>query len=166
MFGPLSAKLTFIAAAPVSSTWAAFTQVRRWPQVLPDIAKARIEPKGPLAVGAVIRTIARPDRNIIDMTYQVTAAEPERLLAIQSEAEGYRAETQYEFSATHDTENNPATEVTATTTIFASQWRGRIVSMLWRRKIMEQVERAMRRRTGSLIELAEKIAAEHAPPHA
>jgi hypothetical protein len=160
MFGPLTATLSFTAAAPLSSTWAAFATVARWPEVLPDLASAHVEPDNVLVPGAAIRTLAKPDRNIIDMIFWVAAVEPERLLAIWSEAQGYRAETRYEFIPSTGAERDAATEVIASTKITPGKFRGRLISVLWRKKVLEQIERALRRRTGALIELAEKIAAE------
>lgn len=158
MFGPISAKLNFTTPAPLSATWLAFATPERWPEVLPDLATIRVEPDGVLAPGAVIKAIAKPDRNIIDMSYQVVAVEPERSLAIQSRAEGYRADTRYEFVPVDEADYALGTHVTASTTVTAERIRGRFISIVWRSKLVEQVERAMRRRTTALIELAEKIA--------
>jgi len=158
MLGPITAKLTFTTSAPLSATWQAFATPERWPEVLPDLAAVRVEPDGTLTPGAVIKTIAKPDRNIIDISYQVIAAEPERWLAIQSSAEGYRADTRYEFVPVNEAEHALGTRVTASATITAERIRGRFISVVWRSKLVEQVERAVRRRTTALIELAEKIA--------
>ncbi|MGZ5866795.1 MAG: SRPBCC family protein [Xanthobacteraceae bacterium] len=157
MFGPITAKLTFTTPAPISATWLAFATPERWPEVLPDLATIRVEPDGILAPGAVIKTIAKPDRNIIDLSYRVVSVEPERRLAIQSRAEGYHADTYYEFMPVDEADLALGTRIAASTTITAERFRGRFISIVWRSKLVEQVERAIGRRTGALIELAEKI---------
>ena len=111
MFGPITATLTFTTSAPLSATWQAFATPERWPEVLPDLATIRVEPDGVLAPGAVIKTIAKPDRNIIDMSYQVVGVEPERWLAIQSRAEGYRADTRYEFVPVNEADHALGTQL-------------------------------------------------------
>lgn len=156
MFRPISVSLNFTTAATPGAAWTAFTGVARWPEVLPDISEARIEPGGMLTPGASIRTIAKPDRNIIDMSYRVIAVERERLLSIQSSAEGFRADTTYMFAPLDDADLARGTQLAVTATVTPERLRGRVVSILWRRNLAEQVERAVRRRTGALIELIDR----------
>ena len=156
MFGPIIATVTFTTPAPMASAWAAFATVARWPEVLPDLAAARIEPGGALEPGAIIRTIAKPDRNIIDMSYYVIAAEPQRRLVLQSRAQGFRADTTYEFAPADNSDAVHGTRVTVRAAVTPERIRGRIVSVLWRPKFVEQVARSVGRRTAALLQLAEQ----------
>jgi hypothetical protein len=158
MLGSITVKLVFTAPAPPAAAWASFTAVTRWPEVLPDIAAARIEPEGELTRGAVIKTIAKPERNIIDMSYRIIAAEPQQLLTLQSRAEGYRADTTYAFEPLDRTNPELGTRLTVSATVTPERLRGRIVAILWRSKVAENIERAVTRRTTALLALVEPTA--------
>jgi hypothetical protein len=153
MFSPVTATVALSTPAPVHATWAAFETATRLPEVLPDIAAAAVDPDGRLVPGATIRTVARPDRNVIDMRYDVLAAEPPRRLVLQSSAEGFRAQTTYDFEA--DTDGG--THVTVTAAVVAERIKGRLVALFWRSLVTQQLERSLRRRTEALLELAEKL---------
>jgi hypothetical protein len=137
--------------APSDEVWAAFTDVPRWPEVLPDLASARIDPDGVLAPGAVIQTVALPDRNVIDMSYRVLEAEPVRRLQLESSAGGFSARTVYEF---RDAETGTGTQVTVTAFVTPETLSERIKSTLWPGKFNEHIERSIRRRTTTLLTLA------------
>jgi hypothetical protein len=159
MLGPITATVTLTTPAPAQAAWAAFATAERWPEVLPDIAEARIEPNGALAPGATIKTVAQPGRNIIDMSYQVLAVDPQRRLILQSSAVGFRAHTTYDFDSMDDTDTRGGTQVTVTAAITPESVLGRISSVLWRSLFIKQVERSVQRRTAALLELAERIQA-------
>jgi hypothetical protein len=150
MFGPMSVTATFANPLPPHEVWAAFTDVARWPEVLPDLASARIDPDGLLAPGATIQTVALPDRNVIDMSYQVIDVEPVQRLVLDSSAEGFSARTIYEFAPG---ESGAGTAVTATAFVKAERFSDRASSILWRKKYIELIERSVRRRTTALLEL-------------
>jgi hypothetical protein len=137
--------------APSDEVWAAFTDVPRWPEVLSDIASARIDPDGVLAPGAIIQTVALPDRNVIDMSYRVLEAEPSSTLVLESSAEGFSARTVYEFRSA---ETGTGTEVTVTAFVTAEKLTEKIRSALWPGKYNEHIERSIRRRTTTLLKLA------------
>jgi len=151
MFRPLSATATLISPAPPDKVWAALTDATRWPEVLTDLASARIDPDGALAPGATIRTVALPDRNVIDMSYRVIDAEPSQRLVLESSADGFSARTVYEFRAA---ESGIGTEVTVTAVVRPDRFAGKITSTLWPHKYNEHIERSIRRRTTALLELA------------
>ena len=153
MFRPLSASATLTSPAPPDEVWAAFTDATRWPEVLTDLASARIEPDGILAPGATIQTIALPDRNVIDMSYRVVDAEPAQRLVLESSADGFSARTIYEFRAA---ESGLGTDVTVTALVKPERFAGKITSTLWPQKYNEHIERSIRRRTTALLELASK----------
>lgn len=156
MFRPLSASATLTSPAPPDEVWAAFTDATRWPEVLTDLASARIEPNGVLAAGATIQTIALPDRNVIDMSYRVADAQPSQRLVLESSADGFSAQTIYEFRAA---ESGTGTEVTVTAVVIPERLGGKITSTLWPHKYNEHIERSIRRRTTTLLELASKSGA-------
>jgi len=148
---PLTATVTLVHPAPSDEVWAAFADVPRWPEVLPDLASARIDPDGVLAPGATIQTVALPDRNVIDMSYGVVDAEPLRRLELESSAEGFSARTIYEFRSA---ETGTGTEVTVTAFVTPEKLTEKIRSALWPGKYNEHIERSIRRRTTTLLTLA------------
>lgn len=152
MFRPLSATVTLTSPAPPDNVWKAFTDATRWPEVLTDLASARIDPDGVLAAGAIIQTAALPDRNLIDMSYRVVDADHPHRLVLESSADGFSARTIYEFKAAADT----GTEVTVTAVVTPQRLGGKITSTLWPHKYNEHIERSVRRRTTALLELASK----------
>jgi uncharacterized protein YndB with AHSA1/START domain len=155
MFRPLSATVTLTSPAPPDNVWAAFTDAARWPEVLTDLASARIDPDGVLAAGAVIQTLALPDRSVIDMSYRVIDAHRPHRLVLESSADGFSARTIYEFKAAAP---DMGTEVTVTAVVTPERLGGKITSTLWPHKYNEHIERSIRRRTTALLELANKSA--------
>jgi uncharacterized protein YndB with AHSA1/START domain len=133
--------------------WAAFTDAARWPEVLTDLASARIDPDGTLAAGAVIQTVALPDRNVIDMSYRVLDADHPHRLVLESSADGFSARTIYKFRAAGP---DTGTEVTVTAVVTPERLGGKITATLWPQKYNEHIERSIRRRTTALLELADR----------
>lgn len=150
MFRPLSASATLTSPASPDEVWSALTDATRWPEVLPDLASARIDPDGVLAPGATIQTVALPDRNVIDMSYRVIEAEPPQRLTLESSADGFTARTSYELKAA---EPGMGTEVTVTAVVRPERFAGKITSTLWPHKYNEHIDRSIRRRTTALLEL-------------
>ncbi|HVG51567.1 MAG TPA: SRPBCC family protein [Xanthobacteraceae bacterium] len=157
---PLSATISITTSASPEAVWEALTDVPRWPEVLPGVGSAHLEPDGALAPGAVIKTIALPGHNVVDMSYDVVSAEPIQRLVIQSSAQGYTARTAYDLSASKSSAHPHGTDVTATAIVTPVTFRKRLLSSLGRPKINESIELSVRRRTTALLELAEKISAE------
>src|SRR5262245_5363604 len=131
MFRPLTATATFNHPASSDEVWAAFTDVPRWPEVLTDLQSVGVEPDGELAPGVTIKTIARPDRNVINMTYSVVEAEPARRLVLASAADGFSAHTIYEFTGANE---NGGTTVVVTAHVTPRSLVNRITSQLWPHK--------------------------------
>jgi uncharacterized protein YndB with AHSA1/START domain len=152
MFRPLSATATLTSPAPLDKVWAAFTDAVRWPEVLTDFASARIDPDGVLAAGAVIQMVALPDRNVIDMSYRVIDADHPHRLVLESSANGFRARTIYEFRAAGP---DTGTEVTVTAVVTPERLGGKITATLWPQKYNEHIESSIRRRTTTLLALAD-----------
>jgi uncharacterized protein YndB with AHSA1/START domain len=150
MFRPLSATVTFTHPASPNDVWAALADVSRWPDVLPDLASARIDPDGTLTAGATIETVALPDRHVINMSYRVIEAEPARRLVLESRADGFSARTVYEFKPA----DTAGTMLIVTALVTPERLAGKITSQLWPRKYNEHIERSIRRRTTALLDLA------------
>lgn len=148
MLRSLSASVTLSNPASPEEVWAAFTDATRWPEVLPDLASARIDPDGVLAPGATIRTVGLPDRNVIDMSYRIAEAEPSRRLVLESSAEGFSARMIYEFKPAA-----AGTEVTVTALVKPERFGEKITATLWPKKYNEHIERSIRRRASALLEL-------------
>lgn len=151
MLRPLSVSVTLTSPATPAEVWAALADVPRWPEVLSDLASARIDPGGVLTAGATIQTVALPDRNVIDMTYRIAEAVPSRRLVLESRADGFSARTIYEFEVAAA---EGGTDVTVTAEVTPEKLGGKIGAALWPHKYNEHIERSIRRRTSALLELA------------
>jgi uncharacterized protein YndB with AHSA1/START domain len=90
---PITAE--FHADATPEAVWAAFAAVERWPQVLPDLGVAQIEPPGVLEAGAVIRFLTGPQEAPVVQFYRVAEVEPPHRLTLESDTESWRGRTQY-----------------------------------------------------------------------
>ena len=73
---PLTVTQTVSTSASPAAVWRAFERVELWPQVLPAVAAAKLEPPGSLAAGSRILTRATPSSGSADIEYNVVAAEP------------------------------------------------------------------------------------------
>src|SRR5437879_5097410 len=62
-------------AAP-QAVWDAFAAVERWPEVLPGVGNARIEPPGVFETGALVRFLIGPQSAPVTQFYRVAEAEP------------------------------------------------------------------------------------------
>jgi len=150
---PIRATITLTTNARRAAVWQALEHVARWPQVLTDLSEATIAPEGPLASGAVITTRALPGHNVIDMTYQVLAAEPLHRLVLASSARGFRAQTEYVLE-----DIGGETEVSLTAEVSAERLLGRLSAALWRDQHARHVAASLRRRGQAMLTLAETLA--------
>ena len=151
LFPPLVVTAELETDALPETVWAAFETVSRWPEVLPDIAEARIVPDGPLESGAVIETRAVPGRSMIDMSYHVATAEPPHRLVLLSRANGFIALTDYVVARTD------FTQVTATATVEAERFMVGLSARMMRGRYTEHLTRSVERRLRALLTLAEKM---------
>ena len=85
----------FHTQAPPRAVWAAFQAVERWPEVIPDLVGAAIEPPGPLAAGSVIHASAGPVGAAVDIEYRVTLAEEPHRLPLESDTLDWNGRTEY-----------------------------------------------------------------------
>ena len=128
---PLTTTMIFATSAPPSAVWAALEAAPRWPEVLDDVAQARIEPKGELTVGSVIRSYAKPGAETADTVFRVAAARKPRELTIEAQAGAYRWRDSYTIE--RDRENG-GTKVTLTAVVEATRALDRILLFLARKR--------------------------------
>ncbi len=160
MLGSIAITLTIPTSAPPSAVWAALEAAPRWPQVLDDLAEARIEPDGVLAAGAVMRVKAKPGTQAIDMIYDVVAAEKPRRLSIKAAAAGhFRSRAEY----TIEPDGNGA-RVTFKADAEPVRWLHKITTALARRWYTDRLNGAAAARMRAMLTLAERIAQERAAP--
>jgi hypothetical protein len=152
MLGRITVTHTFTTTASPSAVWAALEGAPRWPEVLTDLIAARIEPDGVLAEGAIIRTVAKPGTQAVDMTYRVTAADPRLHLAIESEAAAFRARTDYTIASFVT-----GARVTVTSQVEPVWWLHKITTALARRAYTRQFQTMMEARMRPMLALAERI---------
>ena len=152
MLGRITVSRTFSTSATPTAVWAALEAAPRWPEVLTDLVSARIEPDGVLAAGAVIRTVAKPGTQAVDMTYRVVAADPRLHLAIESGAGDFRARTEYAIDGFVT-----GARVTVTSQVEPVRWLHRITTELARRSYARQFEAMIEARTRPMLALAERI---------
>src|SRR3978361_25691 len=86
---------TFHANAAPQAVWQALTAVARWPDVLPGLGAAQIEPPGVLEAGAVIRFLTGPQEAPVVQFYRVAEVEAPSRLTLESDTESWRGRTQY-----------------------------------------------------------------------
>lgn len=152
MLGRITVTHTFTTTASPTAVWSALEAAPRWPEVLTDLVSARIEPDGVLAEGAIIRTVAKPGTRAVDMTYRVTAADPRLHLAIESQADAFRARTGYAIASFVS-----GARVTVTSEVEPVWWLHRITTELARRSYTKQLEAVMEARMRPMLTLAERI---------
>jgi Polyketide cyclase / dehydrase and lipid transport len=152
MLGRITVSCTFPTTASPSAVWAALEAAPRWPEVLTDLVSARIEPDGVLVTGAVIRTVAKPGTRAVDVTYRVVAADPRLHLAIESDADDFRARTDYAIDAFVT-----GTRVMVTSVVEPVRWLHRITTEFTRRSYTRQFEAMMEARMLPMLTLAERI---------
>jgi hypothetical protein len=148
--------LRFSTTAPPAAVWDALEAAPRWPEVLDDLVEARIEPTGKLAVGSVMRSVAKPGTEAADMAYRVVEARRPRRLAIEAEVGNYRSSARYEI------EPDGAGGATIALTAEVAPVRGLdiVIFFFARRRYTVQFKAGVHKRMRAMLTLAERIAEE------
>ena len=150
---PLTVTQTVSTSASPAAVWRAFERVDLWPQVLPAVAAANLEPPGPLAAGSRILTRATPSSGTADIEYTVVAAEPCHRLVLAIDDPEYRSRFEYRIAAEAGT-----TDVVVTATLEAVGLAQTVRFLLWQTRIMPMLGATARERTQALVDLAERLA--------
>ena len=150
---PLTVTQTVSTSASPAAVWRAFERVDLWPQVLPTVAAAKLEPPGPLAAGSRILTCATPSSDSADIDYAIVAAEPTQRLVLAIDDPEYRSRFEYRIAAGEDT-----TDVVVTATLEAVGLAQTIRFLLWRTRLTPILGATARERTQALVDLAERLA--------
>jgi len=150
---PLTVTQTVSTTASPKAIWRAFERVDLWPQVLPTVAAAKLEPPGPLAPGSRIRTRATPSSGTADIDYAVVTAEPPQRLVLAIDDPEYRSRFEYRIAAGGD-----ATDIVVTATLEAVGLAQTIRFLLWRTRLTPMLGTTARERTQALVNLAERLA--------
>jgi hypothetical protein len=143
-------------AAP-QAVWDAFAAVERWPQVLPGVGNAQIEPPGVFEAGALIRFLIGPQSAPVTQFYRVTEAEPPRRLVLESDTESWRGRTEYTIEP-DGTSDSGGTHLIVRSTMEVLSPLLRLQMFVVGRTMTAQREDALRERTLALLTLAEKLA--------
>jgi uncharacterized protein YndB with AHSA1/START domain len=151
---PITAE--FHADATPEAVWAAFAAVERWPEVLPGVGAARIEPPGVLEAGAVIRFLTGPQDAPVVQFYRVAEAEPPSRLTLESDTESWRGRTQYTIEP--DGSATGGTKLTVHSTMEVTGGLLRVQMFVVGRTMTAQREAALRERIRALLSLAERPA--------
>ena len=152
---PLKNTLTLSTTASPAAVWRAFSRVDLWPQVLPAVITARLEPDGALAAGSRIVTRATPGSHTADLAYRIVAAEPPRRLVLEIEEDDYRATTEYVIAATPDAAG--MTDVTVTSRLEARGLAQTARFLLWQQRLVPMLSATARQRGEAFLGLAERI---------
>jgi hypothetical protein len=144
--------LTFSTTAPPAAVWAAIEAAPRWPEVLDDLREAWIEPDGRLAVGAVMRSIAKPGSDAADMAYRVVAARRPRHLAIEAMVGNFRSRADYAIEA-----GDGGATVTLTAAIEPIRPLDKVIVFLARRRYLGPFKAGLQKRMRAMLTLAERI---------
>lgn len=147
---PITAE--FHADASPQAVWDAITGVARWPQVLPGVGEARIEPPGRLEAGATIRARTGPRAEPVDLFYRVTVAEPPHHLTLESDTAAWRGRTEYTLRS-----DGSGTQVTVHSTMEVTGALLRLQMLVVGKTMTQQREDALRERTRLLLTLAERL---------
>jgi hypothetical protein len=153
MASSIAMTLTFSTSAPPQAVWAALEAAPRWPEVLDDLAEARIEPDGKLAVGAVMRSFAKPGTDWADMTYRVVAARRPRHLAIETTVGHCRSRADYAIEASEG-----GATVTLAAAIEPMRALDKVILFLAGRRYRGQFKAELQKRMRAMLTLAERIA--------
>ena len=145
--------LTFSTTAPPAAVWAAIEAAPRWPEVLDDLREAWIEPDGRLAVGAVMRSIAKPGSDWADMTYRVVAARRPRHLAIETTVGNCRSRADYAIEA-----SDGGAKVTLAAALEPMRALDKVILFLAGRRYLGQFKAELQKRMRAMLTLAERIA--------
>jgi hypothetical protein len=149
----ISVTLTISTTAPPAAVWAALEAAPRWPEVLTDLASARIEPDGVLRAGAVMRSFAKPDTQAADMVYRVVEARRPHHLAIEAEVGNFRSRAAYDIETIED-----GAQITLTAEIMPTRGIDRLIMALARRRYIGKFHAETKRRMRAMVTLAEQIA--------
>jgi Polyketide cyclase / dehydrase and lipid transport len=152
---PIAVTLTVSTVAPPTAVWAALEAAPRWPEVLDDLAAARLEPEGVLQAGAVMRSFAKPDADAADMTYRVVAAKRPRHLEIEAEVGNFRSSASYRIEGNRD-----GSRVTLTAAVEGLRGIDRIIAAFARKRYLGSFKAGVERRLRAMLTLAERIAQE------
>ena len=145
--------LTFSTSAPPAAVWAALEAAPRWPEVLDELTEARIEPDGKLAVGAVMRSFAKPGSDAADMAYRVVAAKRPRHLAIEAMVGNFRSRAEYAIE-----ESDGGATVTLAAAIEPTRPLDKVIVLLAQKRYLGQFKAGLQKRMRALLTLAERIA--------
>jgi carbon monoxide dehydrogenase subunit G len=144
---------TFHADAAPQAVWDALTGLSRWPEVLPGVGAAQIEPPGVLEAGAMIRALIGPEGAPVTQFYRVTVVEPPRRLTLECDTESWRGRTEYTIQA-----DGTGTKLTVHSTMEVTGGLLRLQMFVVGRTLNKQREDALRERTRLLLTLAERLA--------
>ncbi len=142
----------FRTAAAPQAVWDAFVQVQRWPEVLPAVGNAQIEPPGLFEAGALIRFLIGPQSAPVTQFYRVTECEPPRRLVLESDTESWRGRTEYTIEP-----DTTGTHLIVRSTMEVLSPLLRLQMFVVGRTMTKQREDALRERTQALLTLAEKL---------
>jgi len=143
---------TFHADAAPQAVWDALTGVERWPEVLPGVGAAQIEPPGRLEAGAAIRALTGPQEAPVVQFYRVAQVEPPRRLTLESDTESWRGRTEYTIEP-----DGTGTKLTVHSTMEVTGGLLRLQMFVVGRTLNKQREDALRERTRLLLTLAERL---------
>jgi uncharacterized protein YndB with AHSA1/START domain len=152
---PLIDKQTLSTGASPGAVWRAFTRVELWPQVLPSVISARLEPAGAFAGGSRILTRATPASAAADLEYRIVAAEAPRRLVLEIEDTDYRATTEYVVAAVPDAAG--MTDLAVTSRLEAHGLSQITRFLLWRERLTPFLSASARQRGQAFLALAERI---------
>jgi hypothetical protein len=143
----------FHTEAKPAAVWAAFEAVERWPEILPNLISARLDPPGRLAAGTVIRSVAGEPIMPLDIDYRVTLAEAPRRLILEVDSDDWRGRTDYTIDG-----DPGGSRVTVTSTMEVTGKLLRLQMLVAGGRMTEQRATALRERTRALLTLAEQMA--------
>jgi len=152
---PLVNKQTLSTTASPAAVWRAFTRVDLWPQALPTVISAKLEPAGAFAADSHILTRATPGSAAADLDYRIVAAEPPRRLVLEIEEADYRATTEYVIAGAPDAAG--MTDVTVTATLEAHGLSQIVRFLLWHQRLTPFLSASARQRGQAFLDLAERI---------
>ena len=140
----------FHANATPDAVWTAFAAVERWPEVLPGVGNAQIEPPGVFETGALIRFLTGPQSAPVTQFYRVTECEPPHRLVLESDTESWRGRTEYTIDP-----DTTGTRLIVRSTMEILSPLLRLQMFVVGRTMTKQREDALRERTRLLLTLAE-----------
>jgi hypothetical protein len=152
---PLTVTQTVSTTASPAQVWRAFEAVDQWPTVIRALARARLDPPGPLAAGHRILTRAVAGSNAADLDYRVREAEAPHWLVLSVEDAEFRAVTRYEVVARGAQDS----DIVATATLDAVGLMQSLRFLAWRTRITPVLKANTRERAQALADLAERLAA-------